>query len=407
MTAAATLPPLPAGVLRQAVTDEAAIASNVAALRGVLDVRHLMVVVKADGYGHGLVPAARAALTGGADWLGVADVDEALTLRSAGVMAPVLAWLHGPGSDFPAAAAAGIDLALSSLAQLDAAAKAARAAAGGRAGVQLALDTGLNRNGAPREAWAALFRRAAELEAAGLVRVRGILSHVSNTSEADDLAQLALFREAVGRARGVGLRPELLHLAATAAALTLPPTRLTMVRIGIAAYGLTPFEAGFDDLGASTAGGGPPGAGTDDPFTRLGLTPALTLRAPVVAVRRVAAGEGVSYGYTYRTAGPTSLALIPLGYADGIPRSASNRGVVTVGGVRYPQVGRIAMDQFIIEAGGRDPAVRVGDEAIVFGDPARGAVGVGEWARAAGTIGYEIVTRLGRRVGRTSVGGAA
>jgi alanine racemase len=375
--------------LREVVIDASAISRNIARLRTHLGTLHLMTVVKADGYGHGLVAAARAAVAGGADWLGVADVTEAMVLREAGLRVPILAWLHAPDADFAPAIAARVDIAVSTTAQLEAAARVG--GSGSEAAVvQLALDTGLHRNGAPAETWQDLFRAAARLERAGRLNVRGMLSHVSNTSAADDRAQLAAFHAGVESAREAGLHPDLLHIAATAAALTLPETRLTMARVGIAAYGLSPFESDPEGV-----------------FEALALAPAMTLRAPVVAVRRVPAGTGVSYGYTWRAPRETNVALIPLGYADGIPRAASNRAAVTIGGVQYAQVGRVAMDQFIVEVGEGVPSVRVGDEATVFGDPQRGVIGVDAWARAADTINYEIVTRLGPRVRRTILGATA
>lgn len=385
------LPPIPPGVLREVVIETGAIRDNVAALRARVATPHLLVVVKADGYGHGAAAAARAALAGGADWLGVADLGEALALRRAGVDAPILAWLHAPTEDFVDAVDAGVDVAVSTPAQMEAVCQAARtvqSARGGKASaaVQLALDTGLHRNGAPPATWGALFALARRAEEQGLAAVRGLLSHVSNTSPAEDRAQLAAFQAGVEQARAAGLRPELLHIAATAAALSLPETRLAMARLGIGAYGLSPFD------------GDPRGL-----IEGLPLRPAMTLRAPVAAVRPAEAGSGVSYGFTYRTTQRTSLALIPLGYADGIPRAASGRGVVTIGGRRFRQVGRVAMDQFVVDLAGVDSGVRVGDEAVVFGDPARGAASADEWAAAAGTIGYEIVTRLGPRVTRTVI----
>jgi alanine racemase len=351
-----------------------ALAGNVEVLRRAVTPARLMAVVKADAYGHGAVHVARAAVDAGADWLGVADLDEALALREAGIDAPVLAWLHGAAPDFRAAVDAGVDVGVSTRAQLEAA-----AATG--ATVHLKLDTGLSRNGfAPAEAPAA-FARAAELERAGRLRVRGLMSHLSGTSPADDAAQRDAFAAAIGEAEAAGLAPELRHLSASLAALTLPDARFDLVRVGIALYGIAPDPA-VDAVA-------------------LGLGPVMELATEVAAVRRVPAGAGVSYGYTHRTGGETTLALVPLGYADGIPRHASGRAEVAIGGVRYPQVGRIAMDQFVVDVG--DAGVRVGDEVVVWGDPADGAPGAGEWADAAGTIGYEIVTRVGPRVVRVPV----
>ena len=359
--------------LREAVIDLDAIRDNVATLRRIVAPAAVMAVVKADAYGHGMVPVARAAVDGGAAWLGVADIDEALALRAAGIHAPILAWLHEPGADFTTAIAADVELGISSLAQLEAAAGAV---------VHLKVDTGLSRNGVPEADRAALFARAAELERAGRVRVRGIFSHLSNTSAAEDARQLARFEASVGEARAAGLDPEVRHLAATEAALREPGMRFDLVRIGIGTYGL------------------PPTAGVD--MAAIGLRPAMELAGEVAAVRRVPAGEGVSYGFLHRTERPTTLALVPLGYADGVPRSATGRGQVSIRGRRYPVVGRIAMDQFVVDVG--DDPVEVGDRVVLWGDPATGAPSAGEWAAAAGTIDYEIVTRVGPRVPRVSRG---
>jgi alanine racemase len=363
---------------RVATIDVAAIAANVRHLRSVARTPHHLVVVKAGGYGHGAVTAARAALAGGADWLGTADVDEALALRAAGVDAPLLAWLHGASADFGAAAAAGIDVGISSLDQLERVAATAPGAA-----VQIKLETGLSRNGVAPEQWGAVLDRAAALERAGRLTVRGLFSHLANTSPESDAEAEAAFAEGVRLARRAGLAPELLHLAATAATLSRDQSACTMVRTGIGAYGLSPFEDG--DAAA------------------VGLRPAMTLTTEVAAVRRVAAGAGVSYDHTWRAPAATNLALVPLGYADGIPRAASNRAEVMLAGRRRPVRGRIAMDQFVVDLG--DDAVRVGERVTVFGDPVTGVPSAAEWAAWAGTINYEIVTRIGPRVERRATGG--
>lgn len=350
-----------------------ALAGNVEALRRVIDPAAVMAVVKADAYGHGAEPVARAAVDAGAEWLGTADVAEALALRGAGIRAPMLAWLHGADPDFGAAATADVDLGISTRAQLEAA-----AAAG--ATVHLKLDTGLSRNGIAPGDQPAMFDRAAELERAGGLRVRGIMSHLSGTSPDDDAAQLAAFTAAVDAARAAGLDPELRHLGASLAALTQPDARLDLVRIGMAMYGLAPAP--------------------EVDATSFGLRPVMRLVTEVAAVRRVPAGTGVSYGYLQRPDRETTLALVPLGYADGIPRHASGRASVAIGGVRHPQLGRIAMDQFVVDVG--DAEVRVGDEVVVWGDPADGEPGADDWAAAADTIGYEIVTRVGPRVPRVA-----
>lgn len=366
---------------RERVVDLDAVSANVARLREIVGTPHVMAVVKADAYGHGAVESARAALAGGADWLGVAEIAEGLALREAGITAPVLAWLHDPDEDFAAAVSADLDLGLSSLAQLEV---AAAAQAGDRpVFVQLKVETGLSRNGISEEEWGAVVARAHELETQGAVVVRGIFSHLSNASPDDDRAAVARFERALERADAAGLTPELRHIAASAAALSLPEARFDLVRLGIAVYGLSPF-------GRASA-------------VELGLRPALTLRGRVAAVRRVPAGKGVSYDYTYRTEKETTLVLVPLGYAEGIPRHASNAGPVSIGGRTFRISGRVAMDQFVVDVGDLD--VQVGDEVVLFGDPDTGVPGADDWAAAAGTINYEIVTRLGGRLKRSYVGG--
>ncbi len=369
---------LPAGVMRETLIDTAAITENVRHLRRLTD-SEVIAVVKADGYGHGAVRSAIAALAGGATRLGVADVSEAIALRRAGIDAPILAWLHAPGASFVEAAGLGIELGISSVDQLVAAASAATA---DRAvGVHLKVETGLGRNGiAPADA-PVVFAEAARLERIGKLRVVGIFSHLSNTSADDDRAALSRFQEALALAARLGLTPPLTHIAASHAAIDLPEARLGCVRIGIAMYGLSPFA--------------------DRSSGDLGLRPAMTLRAAVAAVRRVPAGQGVSYGYTHRTDADTTLALVPLGYADGVPRAASGSGAVRIGGETFPVAGRIAMDQFVVDVG--DHPIAVGDEALLFGDPTLGAPPVEAWADAANTINYEIVTRIGPRAVRREV----
>ena len=363
---------------REAVIDLGAIAANVVHLRELIGTPHTMAVVKANAYGHGAVPVAQTALAAGVDWLGVADIEEALELRAAGIGAPILAWLHDPDADFAAAIDADVDLGLSSALQVRQVADAATAL-GRAASVQIKLDTGLSRNGVHESAWDEVLTLAAELEHAGRLRVRGIFSHISNASPTEDQGAILRFERGVAAASAAGLTPELIHLASSASSLRLPAARHSMVRLGLGLYGLSPF----DD---ATSGD-------------LGLIPAMTLRGRVAAVRRVAAGAGVSYDYTWRAPVDTTLALVPLGYADGIPRQASGRAQVSIGAHRYPAVGRIAMDQFVVSVGQK--TVAVGDEVVLFGDPAAGVPSATDWALAAGTINYEIVTRIGRRVPRT------
>ena len=360
---------------REATIELDAIGDNVRHLRRLTGAQ-VIAVVKANAYGHGAAAAAVAALSGGATRLGVAEIPEALELRRQGITAPILAWLHAPGERFEHAAAENIEIGISSFDQLEAA--AAAASVDRPVGVHLKFETGLSRNGIAPGDWNRVLAEAARLERIGRLRIVGLFSHLSNTSPADDLAALARFEQGVAVAADLGIRPEIRHLAATAAAIDLPQTRLDAVRIGIGLYGLSPFD--------------------DRSSAELGLRPAMTLRAAVAAVRRVPAGTGVSYGYDHRTSRETTLALVPLGYADGVPRQASGRLPVSIAGRRVTNVGRIAMDQFVVDVG--DAPVSVGDEVVLFGDPTLGVPSAAEWADAAGTINYEIVTRIGARVPR-------
>lgn len=357
-------------MMREATVDLGAIATNVEALRREVPGVVAMVVVKANGYGHGAVESASAALDGGAAWLGVADLTEAHQLRAAGIEAPVLAWLLDPDESFDDAIDARIDIGVSSISQLEAA-----AAASGRAEVHLKIDTGLSRNGATASDWPELVDAASAHERAGRVHVRGVWSHLANAGEAGTVAQVAAFEAALEQARTAGLEPDLAHLAATGGALRMPSCRFSMVRFGIGAYGLSP------DGGAVPM-----------------LRPAMRLSASVVSVKRAPRGQGVSYGYEYVTPAETTLALVPLGYADGVPRRASGRAEVSINGVRHPVAGRIAMDQFVVDVG--DSPVAVGDRAVLFGDGADGAPTATDWADWADTIPYEVVTGIGQRVPR-------
>jgi alanine racemase len=356
---------------REASIDLGAIAHNVRELRRQLDGTLVMAVVKSGGYGHGAIPVARTAVESGADWLGVVEISEAIQLRDAGITAPVLAWLHGPEASFDEAIAADVDIGVSYLGQLDRV-----AAASGTAMVQLKVDTGLGRNGVADSEWPEFFAAAAAHERAGRIRVRGLWSHLSNSGEVEDLEQVAAFERAVELAKASGLNPGILHLAATAGALRVPRSRFDLVRIGLGIYGLSPFD--------------------DASSADLGLRPALELSAAIASVKRVPAGSGVSYGHDYRTATETGLALVPLGYGDGIPRHASGRGPVSINGRRYRVAGRVAMDQFVVDIG--DDDVAIGDRAVLIGDPTTGAPSAEDWAAAADTINYEIVTRLGGRI---------
>jgi alanine racemase len=368
----------------EARVELSAIRDNVAALRGhATGGAGVMAVVKADGYGHGLLPSARAALDGGAAWLGVAFLEEALALRADGVEAPLLAWLTTPGEDLEPAVRAGVDLGTSSRQQLDDAVAAARRA-GTTARLHLKADTGLNRNGAAPADWPVLCAAAARAEADGAVRVVGLFSHFAFADGGADHPvngrQAAVFAEALEAADRAGLRPDVRHLANSAATLTAPATHYDLVRPGIAVYGLTPVP----DQHSSA---------------ELGLRPAMTLRSTVALAKRVPAGEGVSYLHRYVTERETTLALVPLGYADGVPRAATNLGPVQLGGRRRTVAGTVCMDQFVLDVG--DDDVTAGDDVVLFGPGDDGEPTAQEWAELLGTISYEVVTRIGARVPRT------
>jgi alanine racemase len=358
-----------------------AIRDNVAMLRA-RTTAEVMAVVKADGYGHGMLPSARAALAGGATWLGVATLEEALELRRSGLTAPVLAWLHAPGRPLHDGVLADVDLNAASLTQLAETVVAARRAER-TARVHLKLDTGLARGGAAAAEWPALLEAAAKAQADGDIDVVGVWSHFACADRPGDESvdrQLAAFAEGLGVAERYGITPRYRHIANSAATLTRPDSHYDLVRAGIAIYGLSPIE--------------------DD---RFGLRPAMTARARVALTKRVPAGQGVSYGLTYHTARETTLALIPLGYGDGVPRHASNVGPVELGGQVRTIAGRVCMDQIVLDCG--DDPVAPGDVATLFG-PARPTAD--DWAAAVGTINYEIVTRFGSgRVPRVYVGEAA
>lgn len=367
----------------EAVIDLAAIRANVATLKAGT-AAELMAVVKADGYGHGLLPSARAALAGGATWLGTAIIDEALNLRAAGITAPLLSWLWTPGEadTVRRAVAADVDVSVSSIAQLDAVVAAARET-GRTARVHLKADTGLSRSGCYVADWPDFLDAVAKAQAAGEVEAVGLWSHFVYADEPGHPTigkQLAAFDGAYEVAVRHGVRPQLRHLANSAATLTLPQAHFDLVRPGIAVYGLSPVPQQSD----------------------FGLIPAMTLRAAIALVKRVRAGEGVSYGHQYTTSRDTTLALVPLGYADGIPRNATNVGPLAINGQRFTVSGRVCMDQFVVDVG--DLAVSAGDTAVLFGPGGDGEPSAQDWAEALDTIHYEIVTRVGPRVTRTYAG---
>ncbi|MFJ4658226.1 alanine racemase [Nocardia sp. NPDC088792] len=368
----------------ETLVDLDAIAHNVRILTEHAGDAAVMAVVKADGYNHGAIEVARAALAAGARELGVTTVPEAVALRAAGITAPILCWLNTSDADFAPAVAADIELAVSSLAHLDAVAAAARQT-GRTATVSLKVDTGLNRNGVPQAEYPQVLRRLNQLIAEEAVRFRAIFSHLALADEpqhpVNDM-QRDRFLEFIATAKEHGLQPELVHLANSAAALTRPDLAFDMVRPGIAVYGLSPVPEISD----------------------FGLRPAMTFRSRVILVKDVAAGEGISYGHQWIADRGTTVALIPAGYADGVPRNLSGRISVWLGGARRPNRGRICMDQLVVDLGDNAAGVREGDLAILFGAGPE-VPAAQEWADLLGTINYEIVCGPRGRVTRDYIGG--
>jgi alanine racemase len=361
--------------------DMAAFRSNVAALKEHAGVP-VMIVVKADGYGHGILACAREARAAGAEWLGVATPTEAVTLREAGDNGPMLAWLYGIDEDLTPLVAADVDVSAQSVEQIGRVVSAA-AVAERRARVHLKIDTGLSRNGTPAYDWQRVCAAATEAEHAGALAVVGIWSHFAAADEPGHPSvplQIEAFQRAYEQARAAGLEPTLRHLSNSAGALVVPEARLDLVRVGIAAYGIDPAP------GIAALAG-------------VALRPVMRLRAQLVNVKQIEAGAGVSYGWTWTAEATTTVGLVPLGYGDGIPRHAGNRAWAGWAGTRVPVRGRICMDQFVVELGvGR--VAQPGEEVIIFGPGDHGEPTAADWAAWCDTIGYEIVTRIGTRVPR-------
>ncbi|MGV0604135.1 alanine racemase [Mycolicibacterium sp. XJ1904] len=367
----------------QAVVDLDAIAHNVRLLRDLAGAAQVMVVVKADGYGHGATQVSRVALSAGATELGVATVAEALALRGDGITAPVLAWLHAPGTDFAPALAADVQVAVSSVRQLDELLDAV-ARTGRSASVTVKVDTGLSRNGVGRDDYPAMIAAVKRAQAAGAISVRGLMSHLVHGDRPDDPLngiQAQRLTEMRTYAAEHGVQFEITHLSNSPAAMTRPDLGMDLVRVGIAVYGQTPIPERGD----------------------MGLRPAMTLKCPVALVRPLRAGDGVSYGHTWVADHDTTVALLPVGYADGVFRPLSNRIDVMINGRRCRNVGRICMDQFVVDLGPEGGAA-VGDDAILFGPGTHGEPTAQEWADLLGTINYEVVTSPRGRFVRTYTG---
>ncbi len=364
----------------EAVVDVAMLRHNVRALRGVVQPGvAMMTVVKADGYGHGMSAVARAAREAGSEWLGVATLGEALALRAAGDTGRVLCWLTVPGETHDAAVRADVDVTAYSPAEVAAVADAA-GRVGGTARLQLKVDTGLSRGGATEPAWPALLRAARRAEREGRVVVTGVWSHLAAADEPGhpaNEAQEAVFEAALDQAEAAGLRPEVRHLANSAATLLRPSAHYDLVRCGIATYGLHP---------ALREGGDP------------GLVPAMTVRGRLALTKALPAGAGVSYGHAWTAPAATTVGLVPAGYGDGVPRHASSAAEVLVAGRRRPVRGRVCMDQLVVDLGGE--RLEAGEPVVLFGSGADGEPTAHDWAEACGTITYEIVSRIGGNAGR-------
>lgn len=389
MSMSETAAPPPATLRARAEIDLAALRANVRTLRARARGAALMAVVKSDAYGHGALRCARAAVEAGAEWLGTATPEEALALRQPASGIPrdvrIMCWLWTPGGPWQAAIEADIDVSVGGMWALREVTEAA-SAAHRPARVQLKADTGLGRGGCqPGDDWCALVAAALRAERDGLIRVTGLWSHLACADEPDHPsidAQLTRFHDMVAYAERHGLRPDVRHLANSPAVLSRPDTHFDLVRAGVAVYGISPSP----EIGTSAD---------------LGLRPVMTLAASLALVKHIPGGHGVSYGHHYLTPGATTLGLVPVGYADGIPRHASGTGPVLIGGKWRTVAGRVAMDQFVVDLGGDEP--EAGAEVLLFGPGDRGEPTAEDWAQAAGTIAYEIVTRIGTRVPRVYV----
>jgi len=356
----------------EAIVDLSAIKHNVALLKEKSGT-NLLAVVKADAYGHGLVPVAKAAINAGASMLGVALLEEAITLRESGITEPILAWLVQPGSDFESAIDNNIDVAAASIKALHEIQAASREK---KARVHLELDTGMTRGGFLSE-WGQLTAS----DIAG-VEIVGVFSHFARADEPEqnqNSEQIARFNEMIKTLENLGCTKIIKHLANSAATLTNPESTFDMVRTGIAVYGLTPDV----DMGSSKD---------------FGLRPAMQLRAALYLVKDVPANTPVGYGASECTSRDTKLGVVTMGYADGIPRIARGAGV-WINGQRAPIIGRVSMDQFVVDLG-PDSKAKSGDWVVVFGNGSHGEFTADDWGGASGSINYEIVTRIGPRVPR-------
>ncbi len=350
--------------MREIQVDLARIQANYRQLKALVAPSEVMAIVKANAYGHGMHEVAQALEDISVDALGVADLEEAIALRAAGIKSRVMCWILSAEDDFEMAAEQDIELGVSNLVVLEA------ALAAGVKQIHIKVDTGLGRAGFARSQWQEVFETLSGKNI-------GLFSHLSNTSEDEDRKQEQLFLEAEQVALAAGVKLSQRHLAATAGALSYPSMRYEMVRCGIGLYGLNPWD--------------------DRDYDEYKLQPVMRAVAQVVNVKRVPAGQGVSYGYRYRTEKETTLALVPFGYSEGMPRIAIGAKVM-IEGKLFEISGRVAMDQFVVDVG--DHQVSLGSEVVIFGDPAKGEPSAEELGASASTINYEIVTRIGGRAKR-------
>ncbi|MEY2825701.1 MAG: alanine racemase [Actinomycetota bacterium] len=354
--------------MREIRVDLDAIVANYRRLKSIAAPSQVMAIVKADAYGHGSQQVAKVLQAAGVDALGVADLDEAFALREQGITVPVLAWIMQADEKIAQAVQNNIQLGVSNFAVLELALKHG-------AQIHIKVDTGLGRGGFPKSQWPALFEMLRGQE------ITGLFSHLANTSEEEDLKQQALFEEAMELARTFDLKILSCHLAASAGTLSYPSMRYDMVRCGIAVYGLNP---------------------DDREMAEYGLKPAMRVSAQIVNSKQVPAGQGVSYNYRYTTQSESNLALVPFGYAEGMPRISIGHKVL-IDGKLFPIAGQIAMDQFVVDT--KDHAFSVGTEVVIFGDPKLGEPSAEDLGASAQTINYDVVTRIGGRANRKWTGG--
>jgi alanine racemase len=358
-----------------------AIGDNLKLIKGKTNAQ-LLAVVKADAYGHGLIQVGKAAEAAGANWLGTALLEEGIALRNNGIKVPIISWLTPLGEDFKTAINLDIDLSISSIELLTEVISAGKFVKK-IPRVHIEVDTGMSRGGVGDD-WQIFLTELSKTVKANEINIIGIWSHFARADEpgqAMNQEQLNTFEDRIKSASDVGIKPEFIHIANSAAALTNNSAHKNIIRWGIGLYGLSPD---INNMGDSKS---------------LKLKPAMRLKAKLHLVKAVKAGVSVGYGGTAITKSDTKLGVVTLGYADGVPRNANNLAGVFVDGKRAPLIGRVSMDQFVVDLGINSSA-KTGDEVIVFGDGSSGEYTADEWAKASGTINYEIVTRIGSRVPR-------